>query len=110
MFLLHASRRVVLAFSLDGHLYPIGALIMAATILDHWGLLNTLNGIPIAHTHVQSVGEKILKRKKIQNIQARISKDTEVYMPLIHLFCHSNCVDLWISFCTFAVSHNYIGV
>ena len=57
-FLLHASRRVVLAFSLDGHLYPIGALFMATTISDHWGLLNTLNGIPIAHTHVQSVGEK----------------------------------------------------
>jgi len=49
---------VVLAFSLDGHLYPIGALFMAATISDHWRLLNTLNGIPIAHTHVQSVGEK----------------------------------------------------
>jgi len=49
---------VVLAFSLDGHLYPIGALFMAATISDYWGLLNTLNGIPIAHTHVQSVGEK----------------------------------------------------
>jgi hypothetical protein len=31
-------------------LYSIGALFMAATISDNWGL-NTLNGIPLAHTH-----------------------------------------------------------
>jgi len=41
---------VIPTFSLDSHLYPIGALLMAATISDNWGLY-TLNGIPLAHTH-----------------------------------------------------------
>jgi len=72
---------VVLAFSLDGHLYPIGALIMAATILDHWGLLNTLNGIPIAHTHMFSQSVKNLEEKKIKIFK-------QGYLKIMMSICH----------------------
>jgi len=72
---------VVLAFSLDGHLYPIGALIMAATNLDHWGLLNTQNGIPIAHTHMFS---QSVKNPEEENF--KIFK--QEYLKILKSICH----------------------
>lgn len=50
-FLLHASKRVVLAFSLEGALYPFGALLIAVTIFVKKGLRNILNGTPLAAMH-----------------------------------------------------------
>ncbi|GAA0158347.1 hypothetical protein LIER_15402 [Lithospermum erythrorhizon] len=43
---LHLSKRVVLAFSDDGSLYPFGALLRARAISMKSGFLNILNGIP----------------------------------------------------------------
>jgi len=50
-FLLHASSRVVLTFSLEGALYPFGALLIAVTIFVKKGLQNILNGMPLAVMH-----------------------------------------------------------